>query len=65
MSRHYKEVKNGNGTNLTIKSGGICYKAYINIVKDGKDVMLQGNEMVLEFDTLEDLIGAIYTANVA
>lgn len=59
MSRHYKEVSNGNGTNLTIKTGGLMDSAYISIGKDGKDVMLRGNAQVIGFDTWEDLIGAI------
>ena len=36
MSNHYKEVRNGNGTNLTIGPS-----TYISIGKNGKDIMIR------------------------
>lgn len=54
MSNHYKEVRNGNGTNLTIGPS-----AYISIGKDGKDIMIRCENEVIAFNSLNDLIVAL------
>lgn len=54
MSNHYKEVRNGNGTNLTIEPS-----AYISIGKDGKDIMIRCENEVIAFNSLNDLIVAL------
>lgn len=54
MAAKYKEIKNGNGTNLTISEG-----RYITIGKDGKDVTIRGNDKVIYFTTWDDLVNAI------
>lgn len=54
MSRHFKEVKNGNGTVLTI--GPV---KYISIGPKGSDVTIRGNGKVVAFDKWDDLIDAI------
>ena len=54
MSRNYKNVKNGKGTDLTIGPG-----AYISVGKNGEDVTIRGAGKVLAFDKWEDLIAAI------
>ena len=58
MSSHYKEIRNGNGTNLTI--GPSTYpSAYISIGKDGKDIMIRCEHEVIAFNSLNDLIAAL------
>ena len=54
MSNRYKEVRNGNGTNLTIGPS-----AYISIGKDGKDIMIRCKNEVIAFNSLNDLIAAL------
>lgn len=54
MSRLYKDVKNGRGTNLTIGSG-----MYISVGPSGNDVTIRGNGNVLAFDNWNDFVGAI------
>lgn len=54
MSNHYKEVRNGNGTDLTIGPS-----AYISIGKDGKDIMIRCEHEVIAFNSLNDLIAAL------
>lgn len=54
MSRHYKEISNNSGTNLTIGPG-----AYLSVGKDGTDIMVRGNGKVFAFDTWQDLIDSI------
>lgn len=56
MSRHYKSVKNGNGTELTISDG-----AYLMVGPNGTDIMLRGAGKVVAFDKWEDFVGAIDT----
>lgn len=58
MSRHYKPINNGYGTELTIKTG-TDDSAYISIGKDGTDIMLRGDGKVIAFDNWSDLINAI------
>lgn len=54
MSRHYKDVKNGRGTNLTVDPG-----KYISVGPGGTDVTIRGNGKVLAFDNWNDLVDAI------
>lgn len=65
MSSHYKEVKNGNGTNLTIRDGDIMESAYISVGKNCSDVTIRGCGRVIEFDKWDDLIDAIDTNSAA
>lgn len=53
MSNH-KAITNGNGTDLMITED-----SYIKIGKDGKDIMLRGDGIVIAFDTWKDLVHAI------
>lgn len=54
MSRNYKDVKNGRGTNLTIAPG-----KYISVGPGGTDVTVRGNGKVLAFDNWSDFVDAI------
>ena len=54
MSRHFKQINNGNGTDLTISPG-----KYISVGKDGTDIYIRGDDRVAAFNSWEDLIGAI------
>ena len=54
MSRRYKTVKNGKGTNLTIGPD-----EYISIGPKGLDVTIRGNGKVVAFDEWDDLVDAI------
>lgn len=54
MSRKYKNVKNGKGTNLTIAPG-----KYISVGFKGTDVTIRGNGKVLAFDNWNDFVDAI------
>lgn len=54
MSRQYKSVSNGNGTDLTISSNH-----YFSIGKNGTDIMLRCGDEVLAFDTFQDMVDAI------
>lgn len=60
MSSHYKEVKNGKGTNLTISEG-----RYITVGTNGRDIMLRGDGKVLGFDSWDELINAIDTSKAS
>lgn len=53
MSNH-KTITNGNGTDLMITED-----SYINIGKDGKNIMLRGDGIVIAFNKWEDLVHAI------
>lgn len=55
MSRHYKDIRNGQGTNLTIGPDD----RYISIGPDGKDIMIGCKDEVLAFDSFEDMVKAI------
>lgn len=54
MSRHYKDVNNGKGTNLTIAAG-----KYISVGSGGTDITIRGNGKVLAFDNWNNFINAI------
>lgn len=54
LSRHFKQINNGNGTDLTISPG-----KYISVGKDGTDIYIRGDDRVAAFNSWEDLIGAI------
>lgn len=54
MSAHYKEIKNGRGTNLTINEG-----SYISVGKDGNDVMVRGAGMVMAFENWDEFVDAL------
>lgn len=54
MSRHYKNVKNGLGTDLIISES-----KYISIGKDGTDVTIRGDGIVVAFDTWEQFLHSI------
>lgn len=54
MSRHYKEVKNGRGTTLTIGPD-----AYLSVGYSGEDVMIRGDGKVVAFDSWKDFVNAI------
>lgn len=54
MSSHYKEIKNGNGTNLIIDD-----ETYISIGKNGEDIMFRADGKVYGFNHINDLIDAI------
>lgn len=54
MSGHYRELKNGRGTNLTINEG-----QYLSVGKNGNDVTIRGNGRVIAFDTWDDFVDAI------
>lgn len=54
MSRHYKNVKNGLGTDLIISDD-----KYISVGKDGADVTIRGNGIVAAFDTWEEFVNSI------
>lgn len=54
MTAKYKEIKNGNGTNLTISE-----EKYISIGRYGKDITIRGNGKVIYFTTWNDFISAI------
>lgn len=54
MSRRYKDVKNGRGTNLTITP-----EKYISVGFEGTDVTIRGNGKVLAFDNWNDFVDAI------
>lgn len=54
MSRHYKPVRNGNGTELTISENN-----YISIGPNGTDIMLRCGDEVLAFDSFEDMVASM------
>lgn len=54
MSGHYRELKNGRGTDLTISEG-----RYLSVGKNGNDVTIRGNGRVIAFDKWDDLVDAI------
>lgn len=54
MSSHYKEVKNGNGTELIISE-----EEYISAGRKGEDVMIRGNGKVMAFKDWSSLIDAM------
>lgn len=54
LSRHYKEVKNGKGTNLTISE-----EKYLSVGKNGEDVTIRGNGKVIAFNNWFDFVEAI------
>lgn len=54
MGSHYKDVKNGKGTDLIIGRG-----KYISVGPGGTDVTVRGNGKVLAFDSWSDFIDAI------
>lgn len=54
MSRRYKDVKNGRGTNLTIGP-----EMYISVGPGGTDVTIRGNGNVLAFDNWKDFVASI------
>jgi len=54
LSTHYKSASNGNGTELTIETG-----KYLSVRKNGTDIMIIGNGIVLAFDDWDSFINAI------
>ncbi len=54
MGRHYKDVKNGRGTDLNIGPG-----KYISVGPGGTDITVRGNGKVLAFDNWKDFVDAI------
>lgn len=54
MSRHYKPINNGKGTEITISDG-----KYVVIGPDGTDITIRCGDEVVAFDTLEDMMNAI------
>lgn len=54
MSRPYKEIKNGRGTNLIIADG-----SYISVGPNGNDVTVRGAGKVMAFNTWEKFISSI------
>lgn len=54
MAAKYKEIKNGNGTKLTIGDN-----QYISVGKNGEDIAIRGNDKVIYFIKWEDFINAI------
>lgn len=54
MSRHYKPIKNGRGTELIITEND-----YISIGKDGTDIMMRCGRELLAFNSFEDMVNAI------
>lgn len=50
----YKEVRNGNGTNLTIGEG-----RYIAVGKGGSNITIRGAGKVICFDRWDDLVRAV------
>lgn len=63
MSRHFREILNGNDTTLNIKPceevSHISESSYISVGPGGTDVMVRGSGKVLAFDTWEQLVNAI------
>lgn len=57
MSQHYKEVKNGKGTNLTISED-----CYISVGANGQNIMLRGQGKVLCFSSWNEFIDSINTS---
>lgn len=60
MGRHYKDVKNGRGTDLTVGPG-----KYISVGPGGTDITIRGNGIVVAFDKWEDLIESIDVGKAA
>ena len=60
MSRHYKEIKNGDGTDIIIDP-----EKYISIGKNGEDIMIGCNGKVISFDTFEKMVNAMDVAKSA
>lgn len=56
MSRNYKVVKNGNGTQLNISE-----ESYISIGKNGNDIMIGCNGKCIAFDDFEKMFAAFDT----
>lgn len=54
MSRHYKPINNGNGTELTISNS-----KYIVVGPNGTDITIRCGDEVIAFDTLEDMVSSI------
>ena len=54
LSTHYKNVSNSNGTELTIDAG-----KYLSVGKNGTDIMIRGNGIVLAFNDWNSFINAI------
>lgn len=55
MSRYYKEIKNGDGTNLIIGPDS----RYISIGKNGEDIMIGCNGKCIAFDSFEQMFDAL------
>lgn len=55
MSRHYKEIKNGDGTSLAIDADN----RYISIGKNGEDIMIGCNGKCIAFDSFEQMFNAL------
>ncbi len=59
-SSHYKSIRNSKGTEVWIRKG-----RYLSIGKNGTDIMIRGNGIVVAFDDWDSFINAIdYTKAV-
>lgn len=54
LSSHYKSIRNGKGTELWIGK-----ETYLSVGKNGTDVMIRGNGIVVAFDDWNNFINAI------
>lgn len=54
MSAHYKEIKNGKGTDLIIGE-----REYISIGRKGEDVVIGNKNWHIAFDSFDDFVNAI------
>lgn len=53
MGKNFKEVKNGNGTQLNISD-----ETYISVGKNGTDIMIGHNGTCIAFDDIEQMLAA-------
>lgn len=54
LSSHYKSIKNSKGTEVWIGK-----RKYLSIGKNGTDIMIRGNGIVVAFDDWDSFINAI------
>lgn len=54
LSSHYKNIRNSKGTEVWIGKG-----RYLSIGKNGTDIMIRGNGIVVAFDDWDSFINSI------